>query len=177
MARFKVESSVGAKKREKGWMRQNGAWNNILLKYTFGSWNVTRIKIFKILKKWTEIITQKSKNRDITKKNDQKKNFGKSGLGKKWKYNILDCKLEIGIWTENENEKFDRDEDENMNPKWTLLFIFIRNFQCKGMCHTVCHFYLLVLRRYLVRIPKAGFRIDDSYVVSYWPTASQTRFD
>ena len=77
MARFKVESSVGAKKREKGWMRQNGAWNNILLKYTFGSWNVTRIKIFKILKKWTEIITQKSKNRDITKKNDQKKIFGK----------------------------------------------------------------------------------------------------
>ena len=48
------------------------------------------------------------------------------------KYENLDCKLEIGIWTENENEKIEGDEDENMKPKWTFLFLFIKNFQCKG---------------------------------------------
>ena len=48
------------------------------------------------------------------------------------KYENLDCKLEIGIWTENENEKIEGDEDENMKPRWTFLFLFIKNFQCKG---------------------------------------------
>ena len=48
------------------------------------------------------------------------------------KFENLDCKLEIGIWTENENEKIEGDEDENMKPKWTFLFLFIKNFQCKG---------------------------------------------
>ena len=88
------------------------------------------LKYLKFSKIEVHKITQKEIEKSFYQGRISKIN-GSDDLEKKneKKFENLDCKLEIGIWTENENEKI---EDENMKPKWTFLFLFIKNFQCKG---------------------------------------------